>query len=69
MAGRKPDYVVKAMQQFVTGTSEVADMKGKVGAAWINSDGSISIDLNAFVVLTAHPDLHITLFPTETKDE
>lgn len=55
-AGRKPDYWVKALDK---GTNA----KAKVGAAWANSDGSVSIDLNAFVVLTASPDLVVTLFP------
>lgn len=60
--GKKPDYIVKAM----IGQGD-KDMKGKVGAAWVNEDGSISIDLEPFVVLTAHADLHITLFAKEAK--
>ena len=60
--GRKPDYWVKAMQAH----GEKLDAKGKIGAAWTNEDGSISIDLNPFVVLEAHPALHITLFPNNS---
>jgi hypothetical protein len=57
MAGRKPDYQLSAMQ---------GDLKGKVGAAWVNADGSISIDLNPFVVLQDGPlKLHLTLFKVE----
>lgn len=54
--GRKPDYWVKAMDK---GTNE----KRKVGAAWSNRDGSISIDIDAFTTLRSSPDLVITLFP------
>jgi hypothetical protein len=55
---RKPDYWVKAMDK-------ATNAKAKVGAAWKNPDGSVSIDLNAFVVLTASPDLVITCFPVD----
>lgn len=65
---KKPDYWLKAMNKRVAG--KVAT--GKVGAGWKNNDGSISIDLNAFVVLetvTHSPeDLVITLFPIERGD-
>lgn len=54
--GRRPDYKVSAMNKF-------NDHKGQVGAAWLNDNGSISIKLNAFVVLSAENDLVITLFP------
>lgn len=65
LKGPKPTYIVKAMRtmrQSAVPNGATADMKGKVGAAWVNTDGSISIDLDPFVVLEAHPDLHITLF-------
>lgn len=55
---RKPDFWVKAMNKA---TSE----KRKIGAAWFNPDTSISIALDAFTVLTASPDLIITLFAIE----
>lgn len=55
MAGRKPDYNVHAMDK---GTEE----KSRIGAAWGNPDGSISIKLNPFIALTSHPDLVIMLF-------
>lgn len=57
---KKPDYIVKAMI-----SQNGKDMKGKVGAAWINPDRSISVDLNPFVKLEANCDLHITLFPED----
>lgn len=52
---RKPDYWLKAMDKD---TNE----KGKIGAAWINRDGSISIDIDAFTVLQSKPSLVLTLF-------
>lgn len=55
---RKPDFWVKAMNKD---TNE----KSKVGAAWLNPDKSVSIDLNPFVVLTAGKELVITLFPID----
>jgi hypothetical protein len=53
---RKPDFWVKALDKD---TNE----KAKIGAAWQNNDGSVSIDLNPFVVLAARKSLVITLFP------
>lgn len=55
---RKPDYWVKAM-------NKATNEKRKIGAAWANPDKSISIDVDAFTVLHAHPDLVITLFPID----
>lgn len=63
MKGRKPDYVVKAVIR-----QHEKDMKGKVGAAWVNPDGSISIDLNPFVVLEANSNLHIMMFKHDDKE-
>lgn len=59
MAGRRPDYSVNAMDKR---TGE----KARIGAAWINPDCSIRIVLNPFVVLTANPDLVITMFTNKT---
>jgi hypothetical protein len=55
---RKPDYWVKAM-------NKATNEKRKIGAAWTNQDKSISIDLDAFTVLQAHPHLVITMFPID----
>lgn len=59
----KPDFWLKAMDKRIGGRAATA----KVGAAWKNADGSISIDLNAFVTLetvTRSPkELVLTLFP------
>lgn len=54
--GRKPDFRLKAL-------NKTTDEKSMVGAGWTNADGSISIDLNAFVVLQGTSDLVLTLFP------
>lgn len=62
MSGRKPDYWLKAM-------NKTTNEKRKVGAAWDNKDGSISIDIDAFTVLHAHPGLVLTLFPIERGGE
>ena len=53
---RKPDYKLKVLNKK---TSE----KGEVGAAWLNEDGSISIQLNMLVVLKRKKNLVLTLFP------
>lgn len=57
---RKPDYWVKAMDKDT-------DQKRKIGAAWKNKDGSISIDIDAFTVIStiSNPKIVITLFPIE----
>jgi len=65
MNGKKPDYWVKAMDKRVPGKST----SSKVGAAWKNKDGSISVDLNPFTTLETVSrtpnDLVITLFPID----
>jgi len=38
------------------------------GAAWVNADGSISIDIEPFVVLQGGKDLVLTLFPEGKKE-
>ena len=58
---RTPDYNVKVLDKA---TNE----KGRIGAGWINEDGSISIVLNTFVVITSSPNLVITLFSNDGKE-
>lgn len=53
---KKPDYTVAAM-------NKATDAKSNIGAAWINSDGTVSIILDAFVVLHGGKELLVTLFP------
>lgn len=55
--GRKPDFDLKAM-------NKATDEKSRVGAGWLNADGSVSIRLDSFTVLAASPHLVLTLFPT-----
>ena len=57
---RKPDYVVKALNKHT-------DEKNKVGAAWLNKDGSVSVVLDPFITLTASKSLVITIFPIESE--
>jgi hypothetical protein len=63
MMPRKPDYWVKAMDK-------ATNQKRKVGAAWKNKDSSISIDIDAFTVLStiSNPELVITLFPIDRSE-
>lgn len=55
-SARKPDYRVSAL-------NKATSVKGSVGAAWLNEDGTISIVLDPFIVLNDSPNLLITLFP------
>jgi len=67
MAGkRRPDYRLSALKSFPT-PEEWKDMKGEVGAAWLNENGSISIRLEPFVTLRSEPGLVLTLFPVKPK--
>jgi hypothetical protein len=58
MAGRKPDYVLKALNK------KTDEKVAHAGAAWVNPDGSITLVLDRFVVLPSDPDWVLTLFPT-----
>ena len=58
MAGRQPDYDLSAL-------NKETEERGRIGAAWANDDGTISIKLNAFVVLRDAKDTVITLFPRD----
>ena len=57
---RQPDFHVHALDQ----TNEA---RARIGAAWKNDDGSISIRLDPFVVLTAAPTLLVRLFINDGK--
>lgn len=56
--GRSPDLILKVMDKK---TGE----KAKQGAAWINEDGSITVQLDLCCTLTRNPDIVITLFPAD----
>jgi hypothetical protein len=57
----KPTHIIKAMVR--------ADEKktGRVGAAWLNADGSISIHLDVGVTLSWNDGLMITAFENGGK--
>jgi hypothetical protein len=55
---RPPDLLFSALNKA---TGE----KRKIGAAWINHDGSVSISLDAFTTLQSSPDLVLRLFPRD----
>ena len=57
---RRPDYELSALNKD---TNE----KNKVGAAWVNENGTISIKLNAFIKLEASTALVLTLFPPKQQ--
>ncbi len=56
--GRRPDYKLKVMDKTNSKTNDI-------GAAWLNANGSISIQLNVCTFMQYNPDLLITLFPNE----
>lgn len=59
--GRKPDFRLKAKSKSLNRQLEV-------GAAWKNPNGSITIQLESFVVLqNPSGDLLLTLFPASKK--
>lgn len=55
---RKPDYVLKAYNKK-SGTGR------KVGAGWINDNGSISVAVDSFVFMANDPDISYTLWPED----
>ena len=56
---RKPDYYIRAKPRTYEG------LGGKVGAAWINDDKSITIKLETCTALFGNDDLLIRMFPAE----
>lgn len=56
--GRAPDMILRALNKATEETD-------KVGAAWVNSNGTVSIRLDPFVVLQSRPELVLTLFPND----
>ena len=56
---RRPDYYIRAKPRSYEG------LGGKVGAAWINEDKSITIKLETCTVLFGNDDLLIRMFPVE----
>lgn len=59
--GRTPDYQVKAL-------NKENNRAHRVGAAWLNDNGSISIEIDEFVVLSGKDKyMTVTLFPWDEK--
>lgn len=59
---RKPDFILAALLKGET--PEESRVANNIGAAWVNTDGSIRIKLDPFVVLEGSEDrLVLTLFP------
>lgn len=54
---RRPDYSLAAMNK------ETGERNNKIGAAWKNSDGSLTIRIDPFVVLQGSSVLTLRLFP------
>lgn len=59
MSGRQPDYSLGALD------SATDEKNPKIGAAWKNDDGSISISINDFIVLRGNKTLYLRLFPND----
>jgi len=55
----KPHYRVKVL-------NKQTNAKGEIGAAWINTDKSITIVLDNFIRIVQDGNLLITLFPIES---
>lgn len=58
--GRTPDFQVKAM-------NKENNRSHRIGAAWLNDNGTLSIDIDEFVVISGRDRPVITLFPWEEK--
>ena len=56
---RTPDFILKALNR------RTEQRTGKIGCAWQNEDGSITIQLDMCTSLMADPDLLVTLFPND----
>ena len=55
--GRSPDYRLKSL-------NKVTEASAKVGAAWINEDGTITVVLDPGAIVLGCPEVLLTLFPS-----
>lgn len=62
---RQPDWNLHAI--LPSPVESKNDARGKVGAAWNNEDGSISISLNLAVVLDERSIVSLRLFPNTPR--
>jgi hypothetical protein len=56
---RAPDFILKALNKRTDAKS------GKIGCAWANADGSLTVQLDMMVSLQYDADLVLTLFPND----
>lgn len=56
---RKPDYRIWV-------TSPDSKIRGTIGGAWLNEDGSLNLKLDPCVVLGLIPGMTIKLFPSDS---
>lgn len=61
MSGRKPDYDLGILDK------ENDIKQSRAGAAWLNEDGSISINIDPFVVIPPGRHILLTLFPRKER--
>jgi hypothetical protein len=59
---RKPDLVLMAMN------TETGDRTGKIGAGWLNEDGSVSVRLDDGVCIQQQRGVIFTLFPNNRPE-
>jgi len=55
---RRPDYILSVK------VKDAAASKRRLGAAWQNNDGSVSIQLDPCTVISWKDNVYMTLFPT-----
>jgi hypothetical protein len=55
---RKPDYILKAMDK-------ITNDKGRIGAAWVEEDGSVSVIVDRFAFLSGSENVVLKLFPND----
>lgn len=63
MSGNKPDYYVGCLD------TETERKNPRLGAAWINNDGTISIKLDDFVTVTGSKSTYLRLFPNRDRSQ
>ena len=61
MTSRTPDFVLKGLN------TQTNERTGKLGAAWTNEDGTVSIRFDSFIILEQRPGWIFTLFPKDTS--
>lgn len=66
---RKPDLLLKVRVREGAGGPGYPDGRhATVGAAWMNADGSIHVQLHPGVTLAWNDGLQLTAFPNDWKD-